>query len=267
MVFNSMRNTFYLVRQELYNHSRQILLLGAIILIYFLFSRSLIVWDHVHIKYNSTDISTTLDKTFWQILKFAGCVFISFCFSHSMHDRVNQSNWMMLPVHSLEKLTALILVYSIIYPFGVILLANIFSLISYLFMPERSVFLWSILNNETWIQAAGFAIISSLFLLGAAYYKKAPFLKTLLLIIIFLIALAITIKTRIALTYDIPSRDVKVPFQLFGIPHENYPFTIRGAQADSWEDYIKIFYWKLLAPLCWFTTHLLIRKKEAKNAV
>jgi hypothetical protein len=245
-----MKNIIYLLRQEFYDKKKSIIIFAGIIFLLTLLS----------LLSNSNQEGGNI----YELITLVGLIFTSLCFSNSMHSKQGQHAWMMLPVHAHEKLISKIMAYSLIFPLASLLMVNLSFLLSGILIgtgPSFSI----ITNSDMWHQAINYAVASSVFMAGAAYFRNNHFIKTLLfLMTLFLIMLFIF------LVFMHLQRENQFLFDMLNLEKNgshfnwNYHYSFKGSRLK--EHTFPLI--KLTAFFfCWALTYYKIRKKEAVNAV
>ena len=272
-----MKNIYYLLRQEYYDQKKRILVFGAVIFLLFFISR--FAQEFFHRFGGITEYN--YQEGIGGYLYAAGFIFTSLSLARSMHSKRGQHAWIMRPVFAHEKLAAKVLAYSVIYPIGLILFTFFSSALTEGIMKivwHNTVPLFIPFDREIWEMACHYLVISSLFLLGASYFRTAHFIKTILTILAFSVSLAIImgIVTRLAYApffHDFLFNDTsKVQGGLyFGNIHVDENLLFSQFNADRWTKIgrivVKTVYWGFLAPLCWSVTYFRMKEVEAKDAV
>ncbi len=272
-----MKNIYYLLRQEFYDQKKRIIVLAAVIFLIFLCSRFLQEFVHRFGGYIDYDYQEGIGG----YLFAAGFIFTSICFSRSMHSKRGQHAWLMLPVHAHEKLIAKIISYSLLYPLGLIVFTFISSLVNEGIMRiiwHHSVPLFNLFDPMIWEMTGHYIVMSSLFLMGAAYFRSAHLIKTVLAVLAFSVSLTIILGlvTRIAYApffHDFMFSDTSKASSglYFGNIHVDENLLFSQFNCDRWTKIgsviVKSVYWGLLAPLFWTVTYFRIREIEAKDAV
>ena len=207
------------------------------------------------------------------VLFVGGFIFTSRAF-HEAHNRARNHDWLMLPASTLEKLFARLLSTSIVYALGITVLYFLFSALAAglsalilrahfgLFMP------WS---KTVGLMLLNYLVVQSVFLLGASFFRKTHFIKTIL----SLTVLGILFAVFAALIFRLVYSDFFVGFE----PTEEFIALFEGIEDFSvWERglsragrafsiVMKILYWAFLAPICWTIAYFRLRETEVKDGV
>ena len=260
-----MKNIYYLLRQEFFDQKKRVLVLGAVIFLIFFISR---FTQEFFNRFGNMG-SYNYQEGIGGYLYAAGFIFTSLSFARSMHSKRGQHAWLMLPVYAHEKLIAKIISYSIVYPLGLILFTFASSLVNEGIMWviwRHSVPLFNVFDPMIWEMAGHYVVISSLFLLGAAYFRSAHFIKTVLSVLAFAVSLAIIVGLSARIAYA-PHFDLMTSGN-FQIDENLILAQVNCERWAIWGERIgNVLYWGVLAPLFWTVTYFRIREIEAKDAV
>ncbi len=133
-----------------------------------------------------------LTPTYLTIMFLGGYIFTSSIFSELNEPR-KATHYLTLPVSVTERLASAWLLTGILFPlfallmiFLIIFLANLIMNLTFDFSPFANLFSGNYVNAfKTYL------VTQSVFLLGAAYFRKYNFLKTLLVLFVFFVAFMI----------------------------------------------------------------------------
>ena len=131
-------------------------------------------------------------EMFPSFLLLGGFILTSLIFSEDMFSKDHQHEWLMLPATNLEKFLSKALLVTIGYPVALIVL---FFLTSVVTEPIQLIIFGNPMNlfnpfkeSDFFIKLGQFWVWNSVFLLGATYFHKAHFIKTVLAIgVIFMV--------------------------------------------------------------------------------
>ena len=190
-----------------------------------------------------------------------------------MHSKERAYEWFMLPASMLEKLTAKLLITSIGWAFLFLIVYTLSALagesLNSLIFNYRHTF-FNPFDKNTWFVILQYLITQSVFLFGAAYFKKNHFIKTILSLLTFFIFIVIIAGLLGRIFF----------FQYFNeIIRSDGHFS--SAFNFSWDAFAlhltnimrildasgKIVYYALFAPFFWLLTYFRITEKEVKNGV
>jgi hypothetical protein len=261
-----MKNIYYLLREEYYGQRKKAIVLGAVIFCIFFLSRFV---QEISIKFGAPG-GYSYQDSIGGYLYLAGFIFTSISFARSMHSRQGQHNWLMMPVFAHEKLISKIIAYSVVYPAGLILFTFLSSALTEGFMAliwHHTVSLFNPFGKKVLIMGAHYFVLSSLFLMGASYFRTAHFIKTILSILAFAVSLGLILglEARFAYRAYYPSMlagNFHVDEQDILIQFSQYPGLRQWAEGVG-----KTLYWVIQPFFFWSVTYFRIREAEAKNAV
>lgn len=133
-----------------------------------------------------------LTPTYLTIMFLGGYIFTGSIFSELNEPR-KATHYLTLPVSVTERLASAWLLTGILFPlfallmiFLIIFLANLIMNLTFDFSPFANLFSGNYVNAFK-----SYAITQSVFLLGAAYFRKYNFLKTLLVLFVFFVGFMI----------------------------------------------------------------------------
>jgi hypothetical protein len=260
-----MKNIYYLLRQEFYDQRKRAMVFGAVIFLINLVSR---IIEEIAVKFGSMG-NHNYQEGIGGYLFAAGFIFTSMCFATSMHSRRGQHAWLMLPVYAHEKLAAKIITYSLAYPLILILFTFVSSLIAegaMWIIFRNTVPLFNLFDPMIWQMVGHYIVASSLFLMGASYFKSAHLIKTVLSVLLFSVSLSIILGLVTRVAYNAYFDNM-----LAGNFNIDENLIMAAIDVDRWgrigEIIGKSIYWGVLTPLFWTVTYFRIREKEAKDAV
>jgi hypothetical protein len=173
-------NRFYLLtrRHILSNSKGWLIAFGAV-------SGALLVISLLTAYFNPENLPN-LTPTYLTIMFIGGYIFTSNIFNE-LHDTRKAFHYLTIPVSTTERLLAAWVLTAIIFPFVSILLISLIILAANLIMnltlnfePFQQVF-----SNGNIGGLRAYLITQSIFLLGAAYFRKNNFLKTVLTLFVF----------------------------------------------------------------------------------
>ncbi len=209
---------------------------------------------------------TTYLTNFIAFLFLGGFIITSSAFSQDMFGRTGQHNWLMLPASQWEKFFAKALLSAIAYPIALTLLFSVASVLIELlalvlfgspFTPFNPIspYIRKLILH--------FVATQSLFLLGATYFRKAHFFKTLLAIGVIGIGFAMltTLFARIAFA----------PYSsgVFGFHFriDSYTLWAQNPALHTIKWIYTLLYWVVMPLFCWFVAYLRVKEVEATDAI
>ena len=188
-----------------------------------------------------------------------GVLFTSLAYKDLLH--VNKAYaYLTLPVSNFERTVSMLLlttvVYTVLFIVYYLVFSTLLNALGMMISPRE--FAFFDFTSEPVIKAIKlYLVIQSVFLLGAAAFKKFPFLFTLLTI--FLAAVTLIIITLIS---------VRLLFaEYFGsnMDINMKDYVSKDLQNFLTEDLAKILetvFWYILAPVCWVITYLKLKERE-----
>ena len=188
-----------------------------------------------------------------------GVLFTSLAYKDLLH--VNKAYaYLTLPVSNFERTVSMLLlttvVYTVLFIVYYLVFSTLLNALGMMISPRE--FAFFDFTSEPVIKAIKlYLVIQSVFLLGAAAFKKFPFLFTLLTI--FLAAVTLIIITLIS---------VRLLFaEYFGsnMDINMKDYVSKDLQNFLTEDLTKILetvFWYILAPVCWVITYLKLKERE-----
>ncbi len=197
-------------------------------------------------------------------LFLGGAIYTSLLFSDDMFNRVRAHNFLMLPASNEEKFLSRALFSAIIYPISIIVLFTLTSIVVELLLLVTlgdPMVLFNPFQKDILTSLPTYFVVSSLFFLGATYFKKTHFIKTTFTswLIIFSFVIVVVLFARIILT----------PYF-----QEQSFFYIRVSFFDTFEripriiDVISKFLYYVVLPLFfYFISYLRIKEVQATDAI
>ena len=121
-----------------------------------------------------------------------------------LHDKSRTEAYLLLPASALEKVLARLLLVTVGLALALLIYSTILSLIieglNFVFFGARRP-IFNPFDPDIWGVIAAYIVVQSPYFLGSAWFRRAPFLKTSLALILLLLAFAVIalIAVRIAL--------------------------------------------------------------------
>jgi len=207
---------------------------------------------------------------FASILFIFGFIFTSTAFREA-HKKLLNHNYLMLPASTLEKFIGKLLLYSAGFAVASVVIYWIFSLIANLVIE---VFLGAyypsffIFDKFIWQMVGHYLILQSVFMLGAVWFRKNNFIKTIIALVLFSIIMSLisSLVTWIVFN-DYFWTLVRGDFNFnidFSTGFDMNRLELFGSGAVT---LFKIIYFGLLAPLCWFGSWLKLKELEVQDGV
>lgn len=200
-----------------------------------------------------------------------GLIFASTSFSET-HQLAKKHTWLMLPATVTEKLAVQILIVSILYPVGLLVLITVTSLIAELVswpIQGGPMAIFHPFTADAGMGMLHFVVLSSVFMLGSAYFKKHQYIKTVLTLFafgLFVGILGAVAAQRYMFSYTHSTVQISIDSELYGLPMTADPsrFDMYGHIVTN---IVRWSYWILLAPFCWLVTFFRLQEVEADDTV
>jgi hypothetical protein len=209
---------------------------------------------------------------FYPLLFLGGFIVTSRAF-YDVHNRVKSHDWFMLPASPVEKFAEKLLLTSLGYAIVVLAGYTFFSIIasglSIAFF--RSAFpVFNPMSRAALLAVVNYMVAQSIFLLGAIYFRKNHFLKTVLVIVGIGICTAVFSAVMFRLVYGkyfngvIPTDEFRA---LFEVLDEMGPGPRLESAGKIMITISKIIYWGIVGPVFWAIAYLRLREVEVKDGV
>ncbi len=261
-----MMNIVHLLRKQIYEDRKGLMVYAAVVFSgLFLIGFLQALTNNIPLPYNDSGYT----ELFSNLLFLGGFIMTSITFAQSMYSKSRQHAWLMLPVHAHEKLIEKIIYHALIYPLALILFMTLSTLIIEgvnTLVFGRHALVFTPIDAEIWKMVLHYIILQSVFLLGAAYFRTAHFIKTVLSLIVVAMTLGLLSAFIFRITY--------APYfhTMFQDPfYTDQASLMISVESEPLFRVIEVIgktvYWFLLAPFCWTVTYFRIREVEAKDAV
>ena len=218
--------------------------------------------------YSSKPSSTLYFSLFTNMLYISGLIITSLQFKE-IHRKETAQNYLLIPASTFEKFASRLFLSTI--GFSVLVLAGI-TLTSYtieglntlIFGRHTEVFFP--FSGEVFLSIAHYFVAQSIFFLGAVYFRRYNFIKTInsMFIFLFLLALLGIVFTRIVYNDFFNSffrpDDISFRLHLHSINFDSDRFRIIARIGE-------ILYWIIPAPLFWTISYFRLKEIEVKNAL
>lgn len=210
----------------------------------------------------------------WTGFLMAGGFILTSMMFKEMHSKERGHDWAMLPASSLEKCISRLLLSSIgwIIAFTAVYWAasSLGEVISRIVFGRGHPF-FNPFTGYVLEMSLHYFILQSIFLLGAAYFRKAHFIKTILVLNLVNIAIGIIGLILLKLffwrvfTWDVFNEGGSMS----SIGWINWD--VVGTETESFflgfARIMKIVYFSVFAPILWVVTYFRVAEKEVRNGV
>ena len=224
-------------------------------------------------RYVSNEVHPFHLSIFSLILFLGGIVVTSRAFV-DVHSRVKNHDWLLMPASTLEKFVERLLATGIIYALGTLvgyflvstLFAGIASLVAGNSLPVVNPF-----HADLWMPIAHYLVAHSVFLLGAAYFRKNNLLKTVLTLVLLGIGLSIFTALVVRIVYWNSFRELfieeRINYVFDGIALSSRFGVFVDRLGKGFSIAGSVVYWGVIAPLCWTVAYLRIGETEVKDGI
>jgi len=251
----------YLARRDLFTDWRGIgIASGAVAGALFLMVMMQVFFN----GYNSMNYSSFLIQT----LFIWGSISASMAFT-SLHDKTRNEYYLLLPASSVEKTLVRLLSVSVATPLYIIIMlsfASVFTEAAAALFFQSS---FSPLNpfQMSYLRVlAHVVILQSVFFLGAAWFKKAHFIKTVLTVILFSIIIGILIAIVSRFVFSSWFEGSDSPGMVY-FDFDNLMTSRFSTLTKTLEVIGKVLFYGLLAPFCWFVAWLRVKGTQSSDGV
>ena len=245
-----LRRLLLLIKKDFYTQYKTYLIaLGAIFSILFL----------INIASVASSNSLNFHLIFYPLTLFIGGFLFT---SQSFRELNNESSlifYLSLPASNLEKFISKLIISSIGYIFVSLVVYFLFSLTTYIFgtlIFGHAHKIFNPFHHSILTSIHLYLVTQSIFLLGAVYFRKNNFIKTILSIFVFTIVYQIFIVITVYILYSVvvSNGHIYFPYEIFNpIFTEDYNgLVVKGIIGiEVLIDIIKIIFLFILAPLMW----------------
>ena len=216
------------------------------------------------------DFQADLHYGFFYTLLFAGGFIITSLAFRDLHQNGRSYTYLTLPGSRLEKFAGKLIATSIGYSLFSLAFISLLSLagegINQLIFG-RGHDLFNPLRREVWLAVAVYLVTQSIFLLGAAYFRRLAFIKTALAVNILAIVFAIGSGLVLYLVfrdYTEVGGKTSTEFRSY-LNNLGYSGSFELELLPAGKAVclgLKIAFWAVLAPLCWVISYLRLSEKE-----
>lgn len=257
----SPRRFYLLLKRDFLTYYRTIIIAASVIGGFVIFASTISA-----ITQNSRNFHPVL---YFLLLYIGGFIVSSRAF-REIHNSQKSYTYVTLPGSLLEKFSERLISTSIGYVLGTLLVYSIFTVISeglnQAFFRYTHTFL-NPLSRNFWIGSAAYLVIQGVFLAGSLFFKKNSLIKTILMLIVFGIALLIIVIITVRLIipgYFEGVHPAQREFQSLRELAEWLGMTETGLKSAGRTIWliIRLLFWAVLAPLCWIVSYLKFRKIE-----
>lgn len=206
---------------------------------------------------------------FLPMLWAGGLIFTSLVFKEA-HSANLIHGWLMTPASQFEKYLQKLLLTTVFFIIALIIVfvaASVLNSLVYLLFFSQRPPVFNPFQSWVWINTGHYMIVQSIFFLGAVWFRKYNFVKTVLTLNVLQFLFTVILGLVVGLVYWTPIREAvhgnswffMEAGQILAIKFSNLnPFFIKAS---------KIIYFGLLAPFFWFVSWLRLKEIEVKDGV
>lgn len=257
----------YVINRELQTRKRELAIYGLTIVLVLLVNETI---QSMYGRYTGNyPAGSGYADLFGMFLMIGGLIITSISFSHDMFSKEGQHEWLMLPATRLEKFLAKGLLAAVAYPLVLMALTVVSSLVieALLALFFKSPFvMFDPFTLQVWDGMLTYYVWQSVFLLGATFFHRNHFLKTVLAIFVLFIAMGLLAMLFARIFF--PMITGLSPFSAhlsIHLPSEADASQIRSVRLFMGIG--KFFYYGLLPLFCWVTAYFKVEEVQATDAI
>ncbi|MDC7239205.1 MAG: hypothetical protein PQJ50_02470 [Spirochaetales bacterium] len=206
---------------------------------------------------------------FFPLLWGGGLIFTSMVFKEA-HSANRIHYWLMTPASRLEKFLEKLLLSTVFYVLALMVVffaaTGLNSLVFRIFF-DYSPGVFNPFTRYVWINVGNYMIVQSIFFLGAIWFRKYNFIKTVLTINVLQLALTIILGGLGYLIFRAPIREAMLGNSVYFM-NAGQILTQNFIRMNSTlVVLLKILYFGLLAPFFWFLSWMRMREVEIKDGI
>jgi hypothetical protein len=254
------RLLYLLKRDILSNINTTLIVFGAVTAVIYIISAIM--------AYNNAPSGQLYFSLFTNLLFVGGFIVTSMIFKE-MHKKETAQNYMLLPASNFEKFFSRLLIstigYALITVIGITVISYLSEGVNSLIFKRHNV-IFNPFTEMVWKLMAHYLVAQSIFFLGAVFFRKYHFIKTIN--VIFLIQLSLSIIAGIFIRiiffdyFDGFFNLNEINFQIQWDALKINPELIKRLITTG-----KILYWLVPAPLFWTISYFRLKEAEVKNAI
>jgi hypothetical protein len=204
--------------------------------------------------------SPMFHRNAYLVIFFPGGIFLTTRAFRELHDPVKGYSWLLLPASSLEKTLSRILLTTLVYYFGSLVIYLLFSLLSEginMLVLQRCHFMFNPFDLVIIKSMGVYMAVQAPFLTGAVYFKKHTLSKTILFLTfsVLIIGVGILIAIRLIFGEGFFWWNVQDIFY----SNEVDDFTAVGSGVINTA---KVFFWFAVPSVSWIICYFRYRETE-----
>lgn len=219
------------------------------------------------VRIGSTNSVTQM--TYFGLTLFLGGFIISSRAFSELHVKNRNHDWLMIPASPIEKYLSRLALTTVGVGIGTVVFFFVFSILgaaltALLFGRPQPVF--SPFDGRVWMLVLHYFVLQSIFFAAAVYFKKAQFIKTVLVVTAFAVGLMLLAAGALRLVFW-----KEFPYLASENAFANFDFSVIAprlqAAARTASVVATVFYWAVLAPVLWAFAYFRLCEAEARNGV
>ena len=224
-------------------------------------------------SFNSSALIHSHSVVFSLLLFFGGIIVTSKAFQES-HNNTKNHEWFMLPASTLEKFIVRLVLTTLGWTAVAVVgyfLATALSAVVSIVLTKEHFGVFSPFNRSVLLTILNYWVVQSIFLLGAAFFKKHHLVRTVLSLIVTGIAFAffsgLVVRIVFAPYFDgvRPTPEMMHLFENFG-DQISWESDFEGT-ARTLRIVFEVLYWALFAPACWVISYFRLKETEVSHGV
>ncbi len=213
--------------------------------------------------------NSTMHMVYFTLVLLIGGFIISSRSFMELHTKTRNHDWLMLPASTFEKFLSRLLVASVGVGVGSVVYFFLFSLLAgglsaLLFGRPYTIF--NPFDGTVWMLVLRYVVLQSVFFAGAAYFKKAHFIKTVLVLSGFGFVLLLLTAGIARLVFW-----REFAHLVSGAGFANFDMSVLEPRLQSAGEIFllvsRILFWAVLAPVMWVFAYLRLAEAEVRNGV
>lgn len=209
--------------------------------------------------------NTSFYMKYYALVLTVGGIIVTLKLFHDVKDEAKGAAWLTLPASLPEKFTSRLVLSTILFTVGVMILFFLTSLISEglnRLITGSNHLLFNPLGKKVFLKSINYYIVQSPFILGMVHFKKNPFIKTILSLVIydFVFIISVVIALRIFFGgYFQELLSGSLDALIVMLSDESVALTKIWSIITGT---VHVAYLYVLAPLCWITGYIRLKEKE-----
>lgn len=213
--------------------------------------------------------NSTMHMVYFTLVLLIGGLIISSRSFMELHTKTRNHDWLILPASTFEKFLSRLLMASVGVGVGAVVYFFLFSLLAsglsaLLFGRPYTVF--NPFDGTVWMLVLRYVVLQSVFFAGAAYFKRAHFIKTVLVLSGFAFVLLLLAAGVARLVFW-----REFAHMVSGTGFANFDISVLEPRLQSAGEILllvsRILFWAVLGPVMWVFAYLRLAEAEVRNGV